>query len=487
LPSPPARVLGALCLLLCLWPAAATAAPAILLLSHAADEAGDARDYAEFLARSLGEKAPVHGAALRRRVESRLSLSAGPRTLTADIRGRVDRGRRLFIEGEFTRAIAELEGVRDTLLGATGLLTADASLRDALYQTLLVQAHAHHRAGDRDRATDLIAEAVRSFPEREISVAQHGPELAKLYGGVRREMARHARGTLHVSTRPAGCLVFVNERYVGLSPARVPDLYPGRYRVYVQQAHARGRVHLAEVNGVDHLIQIDFALDSVLQTEPYLGLRFPEQRTLRENEVPYGAAVGRALDAATVLLVGFRRQQGRRILHGAAVSSATGRVIRSAMVVLEPSPPSPATLQALGRFLVEGGEGHGLLIEAGESPTGAADGESAARGRGFFSARVFKWLSLGAAIAGLAAGIPLLVLDGRGTCETSVESQRCPEAYQTAAAGIALTAAGGLAAGAAGLFFYLDTRPGSPARSPAIATFPSALVGGAGIQAVMTY
>ena len=102
---------------------------------------------------------------------------------------------------------------------------------------------------------------------------------------------------------------------------------------------------------------------------------------------------------------------------------------------------------------------------------------------GFFSARVFKWVTLGVAVGGLAAGISLIVIDGQPTCDETFPNMECPEVRDTLAAGAVLTALGGAAGLASGYLFYLDARDGG--RSAAVA--PTLMPGGVGLTATLRY
>lgn len=454
-----------LALLLLALSAPARAERPVMLHSFTGAPSEDARYFVDYVARGLGKDAPLHGDALRQRIEASLSRTAGSTEPPPRIKHLVEEGRRQFIEGEFDKAIAELERARELLMSKVAVVASDQTLRDALHKTLLVLAHALLRTKQGERATELVGQAIRSFPDRDLSMIRYGPDLVAFYKKVRREMDRQPRGTLTISTRPEKCLVFLNERFVGLSPARVVDLYPGRYRVYVQRPREPGRIHLATVNGGDHQLTVDFDLDRVLTTEPLVGLRFPGQASLEQNEVRQAASVARALDAPMAIVMGIRQHNGRRVLQGTAVSPDTGRVIRSGMVALEPAAPSPDTLKALGLFLVVGKPGDGIIVaggaiaSAGPASTPVAEPDT---GPGFFSARVFKWVTLGAAVAGLAAGVTLIVLDGRGTCDAP-EGALCRQTYETMTPGIVLTALGGAAAVGSGVLFWLDARSSSRA------------------------
>jgi hypothetical protein len=452
--------------------------PPILLESYIGTPPRDARYFIDYLVRTMGSDAPLAGKWLRQRIENSLSRTAGSSQRPKNIRHLVEDGRRLFIEGEFLSAVAQLEQARETLMGKVALVASDQTLRDALHKALLVTAHSYLRLKQPDRATELVSQVIRSYPDRDLSMVQYSPELVGFYKKVRREMDRQPRGTLTVTTKPEKCLVFLNERFVGLSPAKVVDLYPGRYRVYVQRPREPGRIHLANVNGGDHQITVDFELDRVLKTEPFVGLSFKSRKAQTEGEPRYASALARALEAPMAIVLGFRRYQGRRVIEGTAISADTGRVIRSGMVALEPAAPSPDTLKALGLFLTSGKPATGIIVGgAGAAPLPGPPDDSG----GFFSAKVFKWITLGVAVAGLGTGIALIAIDGSGSCDVP-EGGLCPESYQTMTPGIILTVAGGAAAIGSGVLFYLDAR-----RSKKAAVVPWLGPRHAGLGAVFSF
>ncbi len=427
----------------------AGAAPPLLLLSHSAAESEDARNYAAYVARGLGSAAPLHGDRLARVIETTLSGSPGASVWPPELRPRVAAARGRFLEGEYVEAIAALERLRDEIAAVPALVASQSALRDLQFEVLIHLAYAYLRAEQGERARETSVELVRSFPDREISLAKYGPELARFIHGVRQAMQRWRSGGLHVSSEPRGCVIFVNERYAGVSPVHLAALAPGRYRIYAQRGEQQGRVHTVEVrSGIDHVLKIDFGLDSALRTTPFVGLRYPHVAALRAREARDAAAVGRALGVETVVLVGFRRHQGRRSLQGTVIAAGAGSVVRSAMVVLEPAPP-PAALAALGRFLVAGepasGEARVAVIvhqigAAGEP----ADLEARAR-RG----RSAGFAIGGVGIAALGVGVALLAIHGQGVDCPPTPGAVCRTTRNTLAAG-AVTAGLGAAATTAG-------------------------------------
>ena len=472
------RLFAALLILTAAAPA--TARRPILLESHVGDPPQDTRFYVEFLARAMGDKELLASVELGRLIEQRVSRDPGAAVSSTELNQLVLEGRRQFIEGQFAQSITTLQRARRRLLGATALVASDQNLRNALHTTLLFLANGLMRSNQEDQATLQVSEVIRSFPDRELSLVQYSPTLVKFYKKVRRDLDRQARGSITVNTRPAGCLVFVNERYVGLSPTRVPDLYPGRYRVYIQRPQQRGRLHSVTVDGNDAALDVDFQLDRVLRTREFVGFRFPDVKTMEREEVAHAASVARAVDAPLALVVGFRQHQGRRVLMGMVVSKDTARPVRTGMVALEPAAPSAATLRRLGEFLLLGKEGNGLIMPGETQPVVPA------AGGGTSAITVLKWVGLGLSIATLAAGITLWALDGHGTCDASLPGDRCKESYNTLAPGIGLTATGAALAVGTGVLFWLDARAPRKERS-ALTVSPAVARGGGLVTARWTF
>jgi len=497
-----------------LWalPSTAGAAPSILLESYPGDRPNDAGRYIEIMVRSLGDKTPQHGEALRKRVEAELSLPAGPARESKGMRALVNDGRRQFIEGNYKRAITRLEKARDMLLSSTRVVAADQSLRKSLHRSLMFLAHAYLRSKKGQKATQRMGEVIRGFPDQELSLVEYGPELVKFYKKVRRQMRRQNRGALTVSTSAKGCNVFVNQRFVGTSPVRVPDLYPGRYWVYVQRLGEHGRVHTVKMSGGDYKLRVNFGLDSALVTRPWTGLRFDSPGTLKTLEYPYAASVGRTLGAPSVLVAGIREHKGVRSLVGTLVSTATGKMVRFATVALEPAAPSDGHVAALGQFLVAGQiDAHKTPLKNVFPPTVIKDedeeekrkreeekrkreeeeGKRALEDHDPLDVRrspmgVIKWVALGVSVAALAGGITLLAMDGSKVSCGLPEDVLCPERYATVTPGAILTAAGGSAVVAAGILFFIDHRRTKKSDIGSVVV-PWVARGGGGITAILSF
>ena len=183
-----------------------------------------------------------------------------------------------------------------------------------------------------------------------------------------------------------------------------------------------------------------------------VGLRFEDEARQRQHQVALGAAVGRSLGAPTVTLVGFQRYEGQRALVGTVVGTATARTLRSALVLVEPTPPSPEILRRLARFLLGGPGGPGIIVRGS-----AAAARKEERSDGPFAAPIWKWAAAGTAAVALGGGIVALALDGKCVDDPPRPGGACRDLYQTTALGVGLSIGGAALAGAA-IYLFIRSR-----------------------------
>ena len=463
----------------------------ILILSHAGAPDENTQGQLDAFARTLGQHGALWGLSLSKAIEARVSRSPGVLPgADGEMIKQVHNGRRAFINGNFKQAVKLLEPARKALMTAEGRLSSNQSLRGALHTALLMLGHTYLRLNKPEKATEAVSEAIRSFPDRDLSLVKYAPELVKFYKKVRLQLRKQDRATLRVVTEPAGCMVFINGRYAGMSPARVADLYPGSYSVYVQRAQQKGRVHQVIMDGSEKQLSINFGLDTVLRTKERVAFHFASGQQAKKNEVRYAASVARAVGRTRAILVGIRALDSGRVLRGTLISTDGARVVRSGSISLEPAAPSRATLSSLVDFLVSGKEDPVVTVsgrpgkKAGAMVTAPpANGPQDDRGAPGSWMGVVKWVALGVAVAGLGAGIPLMALDGQGTCDGG---NRCPDNYETLAPGVAVTAVGGAAVVGAVVLFVLDARNKKRARHQA-GIAPVLLPGGFGLGATVRF
>ncbi len=98
-----------------------------------------------------------------------------------------------------------------------------------------------------------------------------------------------------------------------------------------------------------------------------------------------------------------------------------------------------------------------------------------------FPYRPVAFASVGVGIIGLAVGIPLLVIDGRPTCDAPNPATQCKEVYNTIGGGGAMVAIGALGLLASIPLFYLDYRDRHRAPGTAMLLRGGPTAGGAGL------
>jgi hypothetical protein len=334
--------------------------------------------------------------------------------------------------------------------------------RDAVMRALIGLALSHKRLGNGREATGAMAELVRGFPDREISYKDYGPEPRDLYAKVVRDLAADGLGSLTVEIDDPRTVVFLDDRYVGVGTVTVADLYPGKYRVYLQQGGRPGRVHEVDVEaGGPTAVSLSWSLDAALRTEAGVAaLEFADAAERRDHEARLAVRIGRALGAPSVALIGFRDVGGQRQVIGQVFYVDTRKEVRSATVSLDPVKPRADQLRALGRYLA-GDESAARLVEplAGEEVSGELWRPAAGGGRRFGA---WKWITLTAGVAGLATGGVLLALDE----DELASGDRNAAVRNTAPAGVATLAVGAALTGLAIYMLATDERP--PARAVAV-------------------
>ena len=428
----------------------------------------------------------VVAAPLAERVRAQISLPARSLTATelAAARRLIDSGVGRYRDGQYKPAIDDLSGGIALLMAAPVTLASDSSSRDLLFQALIYLAQSNSRMGRTVEATRAMAELMRSFPDREISHAEHGPEPRNLYRKVKADLDSQGRGRLDITLDDAKTVVFINERYAGVGDTSVSDLFPGRYRVFVQQGDRPGRVHEVDVEaGIRATLNLAWGVDSTLRTgDGYVGLVFDSEDQRGKLEAVYAIRVARALDATGVAVVSVREFEGRRSLVGTLYSLDSTKPVRTAALALEPVGPSDDKVRAMGRFLA--GDEDAAKLFANLAAAGAADAPNSGGGddkagdprRPY---RTWKWVGVLGGVAALGAGATLVAIHAP---EFNDDGSRNDTVRNTRTAGIATAAAGGVLT-LAGVYLWI--RDGKDARKRSVAVLPTA--GGAFLAVAGTF
>ncbi|MBL4633196.1 MAG: hypothetical protein JKY56_04945, partial [Kofleriaceae bacterium] len=332
--------------------------------------------------------------------------------------------RQLILDGELAYSTSRFEGAIDfagkglaLLLQRPATMATQQQVRDLMYGALITLSMAHHRLGNTDKLREVMGEYIRSFPDKEVSRRDYGPEGAEIYRKVIREMNEHKRGELQIAAG-AGATIFINERYVGLGSFNI-KLFPGQYRVYTQKGAKAGRVHLVTVEegGKTPLI-VDELLDKTLHTsDSFVGFSFSDEESQTQNERRMAIALGKALGTKTIILVGLHTKDGRSHVVASAISTESEDHSGDSAQILVPSngAPSAQRLRELAQYVAGAGPASASIEvlntsrtagsgkgKAGRVSIGASKGSSAPDNSGLCPIwRYGSWVTgLGAMAAG---------------------------------------------------------------------------------------
>ena len=385
----------------------------------------------------------------------------------------IDAGYRDYTGGRFQTAIDELSRGLRQLRASPAALVGNAGRRQQILRGLVGLAMANKRLGHSAEATAAMAELIRSFPDRDISYKDYGPEPRDLYQEVKHDLAHQGLGSLSIDVDDDRTVVFLDEHYVGVGDVNLAGLPPGRYRAFVQQGEHTGRVHEVNVEpGEAAALTVSWQLDATLHsTGGHASMVFADDDSRRDSEALYAVRVARALGAPSVVVLGIHDNRGRRSVIGAVYSVDSTRPLRSGAVAVEPVEPEPARLQALGRLLAGDEAAARLVATVGDlggagagGAAGPAPGDSDTGGRPL---RAWKWVTLGGGLAAVATGVTLIIIDRPATLD---DGSRNPFARNTKPAGIVTTAAGAALTGLGVYFFVRDHQDQGQGRERPAAT-----------------
>ena len=457
--APPAavpgrRVTALVAVALAIAPAAAAAAPGgepIVVEAHAGPRPADAdRLLAPVLAelRRNGFAGPKIAASRIDDVLSRPSRAVTEQQISDALRA-IERGYKKFLGGEFDAAIKEIDRGLSVLRAAPAALVGkNDDRRRVVMRGLVGLALAHKRRGRATQATEAMKELVRSFPQSEVSYKDYGPEPREFFDAVRQDLAREGKGSIAVDLDDDRTVLFVNEHYVDAGDAKIRDLYPGTYRLFLQQGNRFGRVHEVVVEaGTTTTVSLSWQLDAALRTDGAAALVFDDEAARRDLEPRFALRIARALGAPSVVVLGIRMNRGRRSVVGAFYTADSMRPLRSGAVAVVPVVPGVDRFEALARLLAGEDEAAALVSpladdSARRGPASTAAGDRDDAEGGSRPLKVWKWVTLGAGLGVLAGGATLIVLDNAGGARDRYERDTSTAGVVTASAGALLTGVG---------------------------------------------
>ncbi|HET6611185.1 MAG TPA: hypothetical protein VFG83_04320 [Kofleriaceae bacterium] len=409
-----------------------------------------------------GYSTPKNGLATK--IEAAVSQT-GDSLPESEIKGAtllLDRGYQAWITGNFDQAVELTQNGLDLLLSRPATIARRQSLRDKTFRGYAVLGLANKRQGDMRNANAAMAQLLRAFPDREYSRKQFGPEGHNLYLQVKAELDKEPKGGLTVTVDDPSTVVFINGRYVAIGGAKLGNLYPGPYRVYVQKGDMPGRVHEVEVKGGESAtLTIHWQLDRALRSRDMVGLSFSDGDDLAALSPALGAKMATLLGANQIVVVGIRPHGHSDAMVASVIDARTATVVRSAALAIVPSPPAEAAIAALAAFIDGEPPTSGIQVIA----TGGTAPAVADTGASFGSKKIIALGVGGAGVAAIVAGGVFFAING------NCQDVDCETVYQTAPLGIGLSVAGAAAVGA-GVYLWLTADDGDAPPATAVAVGP---------------
>ncbi len=409
----------------------------------------------------LGKRGYVHGAALIDDVNASLSRDGGALSASQviELQKQVDDAYQRFIDGDYALALTPARAALAAYASAPGQMAREPALRALRYKALIVAARSSEASDKGEDAFALMAEAIRSFPERTINPAEFAPNVAALYRRVKADLAKQGVGTLEVNVDDPAATIYVDEQLVATGTARLERLAPGTYRVFIAKAQHAGRVRDVTIaTGATTTVNVTWSIDGALRTRGRSVALALDNGTGGDAELLAATQLGRALGATSVVVLSARPINGRRAIVGYSINVESQNKTFAA-IQIEPIAPTPGTLVKLAALLAgdKGIAGPGLITtEPVERPIGELDRPT--RGLG-----AKRWTSLilgGFGIAAFAGAVAFEVSSSSSYDKSKIEPDDVKQnaLYESAnrkyklAQGFALSGAV-LAVGAATLWF----------------------------------
>lgn len=290
-----------------------------------------------------------------------------PRKLTPERRAKLLADLKLGAEaahvGQWKKVIRLILPVKQSLERATLSVSRSRTLFAALLRARLLLSNSYLRSSQPALAGQMMAAVLRAQPDHSLSTARYGPLLVRLYSRTKAALDRQRPASLQVDSSPSGALVFLSGRYVGVSPMKLDQLYPGTYDLLLIKNNHPSRVRRIVVQGKKR-VRVDLALQRAVLSEGFAGLQLEEGPGRDVREVRLAMDIATRLGASKVVLVGLRRIKGRQVLVGKMTPVTIKGVPITAYVYVDRHAPSPESLRSLGRFLGGlGSPGPGIVVD----------------------------------------------------------------------------------------------------------------------------
>ena len=171
-----------------------------------------------------------------------------------------EEGKKAFYNAEFQKAIDILENYR------TQLENLPTLPKDKLIETYLILAQSYIGLNKIDKAKIFFQKAIYLSPELELDESLYSPRVLDIFDRAKKEII----GSIYINTTPENAKVYINNKYVGLTPYQNNNIIIGKYLVFIQKENYKP-IYLNVNISSDSLTKIEKKLQplsSISQIEP---------------------------------------------------------------------------------------------------------------------------------------------------------------------------------------------------------------------------
>jgi hypothetical protein len=329
---------------------------------------------------TLDDHLETYGFAARPATIQRLAGPGAPRPgildpdlSAAKIAQHLNDGWAEFVAARWDQAVIKLTHALEEVHRNPALVVNDTSNLDLTFKAYIALAVCQQRRADAGGAARTMIEAIRIFRSRSVGRTEAwGREGEKLYSDLFRQVQAMGRGRLSIAGGDPEAAIFVEGQLRGMGNAKLAELVPGVYRVFIRLPGTMGRQYQVQVApNDDAYLNIDPDIDTTLWvTDSWIGFQFTSEAA-RGREGKYAVEIARRWTgngAVVVLVTG--QDKGRPVLEG--VRYRDGVEVRRARIYIDATDAGGSS--KLAQFLADGTPGAGIAVlktDATPAPIGA--------------------------------------------------------------------------------------------------------------------
>ncbi|MCZ6807642.1 MAG: PEGA domain-containing protein [Deltaproteobacteria bacterium] len=258
---------------------------------------------------------------------------------------------RKLAAGDFAQALDQLDAAQELARGAPEELNRDPARAQKVLDTCLYMVRALMETGSESLANRLAKECRQLVLRGEPTALMHPPSILESLARVDAARAEQT-GEIRIESTPSSCPVRINGVMLGETPFEIGELFSGRYRVQVEcEPGQPTRVHTADVGFTRTDVFIDARFDAVVETRPFLYLRYADPADEARNRTADAERIAKAVPAGALLLM-YETSANTVELELLRGAPAERRALTR--VTAGPEGPNPGDLALAVRALIDG-------------------------------------------------------------------------------------------------------------------------------------